>query len=509
MRRSELRAGAAAAVAAFVVMAVCLAAEPVVHVDVFLSPDCPECKPVEQAVLKRMARELGCRIEARYFDVEEMANYRMLVALERRFGDAENDLPVVFVGERVFGSVEEIEKGFREYVGELAAAGGSAAIGLPGAEEVERALGVPAVEGTIHAVFFDRPGCRLCGRAYRVLTHFQRELGRDESGGERLVVDRIVREDREARLWQEVLGERAGVAQEKRLAAPSVFVGKDALVYEEVSDAGVAGLLGKYRTGAAAPAEASAEEREGAVSRLNGRFERIGFVTMVGGGLVDGINPCAFVTLLFLVGYLAASGRKGREILMAGGAFAAAVFCAYFLMGLGLAGLMGKLESLPVVSRVLTWVMIVAVFALAAVSMWDVVLAWRGRGSEAKLGLPGFLRRRLSLTVAREFRTRRVVAAAFVTGFVVSLLELVCTGQTYLPLLRLMISYSASRARALLFLAVYNGAFIVPLVVTFTAVYLGLTSEQLAGIFKRHLVVSKVLTTLLFVAIGVLLIKIG
>jgi MFS family permease len=320
-----------------------------------------------------------------------------------------------------------------------------------------------------------------------------------------IIVEKLFSEDVESRIWHEVLSERAGVPEDERLVTPAVFVGSDARVGKKITDSALCGLLAEHRAGSPAPQPAGPAELAAARARLNARFQAIGLAAVLAGGLVDGINPCAFVTLIFLVGYLTASGRRGREILLVGAAFTAAVFCTYFLTGIGLAGILHKLDSLPRISEVFTWGLALLTFCLAGLSAWDALLAWRGRGGEAKLALPGFLRRRVSLTVAREFRTRTVVTAALVTGFLVSIFEFVCTGQIYLPLIRLMISFSASRGRALSFLAAYNAAFVVPLVITFVAVYAGSTSQQLTGFFQRHLALSKLLACLLFIAMGVLL----
>lgn len=484
-------------------------ARPEIHLYVFLSPDCPTCEPVKKENLQKTAAGLGCDIVPRYFDVEDMANYRILIALEHRFRDADNDLPVVVVGDRLLGGVDEVKASLPALLSKYASAGGVAAVAIPDDEEIRKAVSIPSLKAPVHAVFFDRPGCRACGRAGHILAHYQGELGRAEDGSEFFAVERVIAADRAQRLWHEVLSERARLGEDRRLVAPAVFVGGDALIDRGVTDSAIAGLLLKHRLGEPAPAAATEQELSAATARLNARFASLGLAAVLAGGLIDGINPCAFVTLIFLVGYLAASGRKGTDILLVGLAFTTAVFLAYFTIGIGLAAAVHGLKALPQVSRVFTWCLAAMAFVLAAASAWDMVAALRGRGGDVKLGLPGFLRRRVSLTLAREFRTRTVVLAALVSGFLISFLELVCTGQIYLPLIQVMMSFSASRVRALQFLLLYNLAFIVPLVVTFAAVYAGFTSQQLTAVLQRHLALSKALALLLFAGMGVLLVILG
>ncbi len=53
-------------------------------------------------------------------------------------------------------------------------------------------------------------------------------------------------------------------------------------------------------------------------------------------GLADGLNPCAFSTLVFLVSLLAVARVRGRRLLAVGASFCAATFLAYTALGLGL-----------------------------------------------------------------------------------------------------------------------------------------------------------------------------
>jgi len=52
------------------------------------------------------------------------------------------------------------------------------------------------------------------------------------------------------------------------------------------------------------------------------------------GGMVDGVNPCAIAMAVFLIVMLTKFGHDRTSLLAAGGAFAAAVFVTYFLIGL-------------------------------------------------------------------------------------------------------------------------------------------------------------------------------
>ena len=98
----------------------------VVRMYVFRSDGCSHCKLVDADELEALARRVGCRIETKYFDVEEVSDFRRLTDLERRFDDTGNSVPVVFVGEEVFGGEEEVAAFLEAAVARYAAEGGTA-----------------------------------------------------------------------------------------------------------------------------------------------------------------------------------------------------------------------------------------------------------------------------------------------------------------------------------------------------------------------------------------------
>ena len=97
---------------------------------------------------------------------------------------------------------------------------------------------------------------------------------------------------------------------------------------------------------------------------------------------------------------------------------------------------------------------------------------------------------------------RRYVLAAFITGWIVSLLELACTGQVYLPTICFVTGVPELRLHAFLYLVLYNLMFILPLCFVFGLTYYGTTSEQIAGWMKRHIIVIKAALAVFFFCLG-------
>ncbi|NIM24473.1 MAG: hypothetical protein GTO55_09455 [Armatimonadetes bacterium] len=96
--------------------------------------------------------------------------------------------------------------------------------------------------------------------------------------------------------------------------------------------------------------------------------------------------------------------------------------------------------------------------------------------------------------------------AAFAAGLIVSILELACTGQVYLPTITFVTSQEGLRSRGLFFLGLYNLMFILPLVASFLLAYGGTTSDRLARISKENIATVKLGTAVFFIALGCFLV---
>ena len=237
--------------------------------------------------------------------------------------------------------------------------------------------------------------------------------------------------------------------------------------------------------------------RSQAKNNIIARFKSLGPFAIVAAGFVDGINPCAFTTIIFFMSYLALSGRKGRELIYVGIAFTTSVFLTYFLVGLGAFQFIQSLSVFSLFSRILYILIAALAFALGTLSLYDFIKARRGELKEIVLQLPRFLKRRIHKAI-RGTRTERFVLAAFVAGVVVSLLELACTGQVYLPTLCFVVGVPELRTNAIFYLVLYNVMFILPLVFIFCLTYFGTTSASLANVMQRHVALIKLLTSILF-----------
>ena len=101
---------------------------------------------------------------------------------------------------------------------------------------------------------------------------------------------------------------------------------------------------------------------------------------------------------------------------------------------------------------------------------------------------------------------RRAVRALFLAGFLVSLLESVCTGQVYIPTINLIIKNNPAQVTAWLWLVFYNSLFALPLVVlTFLAAF-GLRSQFMLKVQRKGAFPIRIGMALLFLFMAALLI---
>ena len=348
-------------------------------------------------------------------------------------------------------------------------------------------------DNAIHIVYFHKQGCQKCARAVKILKRLKEKYPQ-------IVVDQ--RNPKTEQTLFEAMGTLYDVPETKRLTTPAVFIGDTALI-GELNEQGLENAIQKHlKTGVTSRIKEAEAYKDTAETEIVNRFHGFGILTVAGAGLLDGINPCAFATIVFFISYMNLVGRGRKEILIAGGAFALAVFGTYLLLGLGTLSFMNYLNQFSGIAKCVYLLAATATFALAGLSLYDAVKAKQGKTKEIMLQLPRALKQRIHKVIREQTRTSGVIAGALVIGFVISALELVCTGQVYLPTLTFVAGIEGMRTHAITYLLLYNLMFIVPLLVVFGCVYWGTTSMQLGGILQKHLVSVKVGIGLLLFGLG-------
>ena len=227
--------------------------------------------------------------------------------------------------------------------------------------------------------------------------------------------------------------------------------------------------------------------------------------TVVLAGVVDGFNPCSFAIMISLAGILAIGGRKRKARILGGLSFCAGTFVTYMLMGLGLMQALKVLEGLRVVHDVVMALLALTLFVLSFLSFRD---ALRFRKipvfSVVTLKLPEGVKVLIRKIAMESWSGPAVAFAGFGCAFLVTLLDALCTGQVYVPVLAL-ISREPGAWRSFALLALYNLAFVSPLVAVFVLASKTTDAFQMAQWSSRNVIPAKVALGVVFALLGVLI----
>ncbi len=213
---------------------------------------------------------------------------------------------------------------------------------------------------------------------------------------------------------------------------------------------------------------------------------------IIGASLIDGINPCAFGVLIFLLAYLAKTTKNKSKMLINGTVYIFAVFITYLLAGLLLLNVIEKMGKASVIAY---WVIAVLVFIAGLIEIKDYF--WYGKGFSLTI-LPSEIGRIKHYVKHVSDKP----STAFFLGVFVALVELPCTGAVYLAVLALM-SKAGVTAGHVGYLVLYNVIFVLPLFIILIMVCRGSSTEAFHDWKEKHKGMMRLLTGLLLVALAV------
>ncbi len=493
----------------------------------FYTEDCQPCQAILNSylpTLKTMVPEL----EVKAFDVSQPAYYEALTRLEKKFGPAGNELPIVFIGDQMLSGEIAIMEKLDPLLREAQAKGGVSPppLELSGSRTVTRDSGrLPItshdsrITGSVDLVYFYQKGCPKCDRANALLKYMAKKYPR-------LNIKEIDLSAPEGKRLNEILSSRLHLPAEKRLIAPSIFIREDYLLPAEITESRVEALIQKYGERGASESKSTStipipslsptpEETKKAEESIVERFKSFGVLAILLAGSIEGMNPCALATLVFFVSYLTMVGRKQREIFWVGLGFSGIGFVTHLSLGLGILSFIKHLSFLPLFSQIVYFATFVFAFFLGIFSLYDYIQLKKGRPSKMKLQVPDFLKKKIhriirvrsgGLEANQEGASFRLLLAAVIIGFIVTLLQSTCTSQVYLPTILFVTNVPSLRGSAVLYLILYNLVYILPLLVIFGIVYWGVTSEQLSFFLQKRASTIKLLTAVFFFALAGILI---
>ncbi|MFH1767769.1 MAG: cytochrome c biogenesis protein CcdA [Candidatus Omnitrophota bacterium] len=298
-----------------------------------------------------------------------------------------------------------------------------------------------------------------------------------------------------------------------KASVPSIFIGNDFVVGRKDIEDNFELLIEKYsKRESILPAFLKSLRTKNLVEV----FKNMSLLTIISGGLVDGINPCAFAVIVFFISFLSVYGYNKQEIIYVGTFYVLSVFITYILLGFGLFGVLYSMRHFYFLMKAFYYLIGAFCLFLAGFSFYDYLRYKRTKETDGMiLQLPNFLKKRINLVIGsglRQKRYKRVIELcliSFFVGFAVSLLEAACTGQIYLPIIIFVIKTSPSRLKAFIYLVVYNLMFVLPLIVIFILSLIGVSSKQFNMFLKNNLGKIKILMAVFFLILGIIMLWFG
>jgi cytochrome c-type biogenesis protein len=173
-------------------------------------------------------------------------------------------------------------------------------------------------------------------------------------------------------------------------------------------------------------------------------------------GFLDGLNPCAFAVLLFFIAFLFTIRRTSNVVWLMGLVYIAAIYLAYFLIGLGLMQAVMFFNEHHLMAKIGSWLVI----ALGLINLKDYFYPQ----------LPIHLRiPTIAHGTIQDWLKRATFPAAGVGGFLVGLCTFPCSGGIYVAIVGLLAA-KATYLQGVGYLGLYNLAFVLPLFIILAGV---------------------------------------
>ena len=335
---------------------------------------------VKEEFIKPLSKKYPIEIQS--FSLNKLNNYDLLDKFEKELKQEDNELPVVIIGNKILGGEAKIRKDLEGLVKSYAEKGGIPWPSLQVTKTERWITQAPTEEEKksqkiIYGAFLYRRGCLHCeGR--------RAELKEWASKVPDLRIGAFDLTEEENKTLDEALFQIYQIPESKRGEAVKLYIGEDYMLESDFRYENFQKLVSKYQGKGAPPPweKVSQEALKNGEQKIIERFRKFGLSTVLVAGFIDGLNPCAFATIVFLVSYLSFLGKKSKEILIYGIIFTFGVFIAYLLAGMGLMAGFRQLSGFPLITKGIYLVIAMFAFVLGIISFYDYILFRRGQSGK-------------------------------------------------------------------------------------------------------------------------------
>lgn len=212
-------------------------------------------------------------------------------------------------------------------------------------------------------------------------------------------------------------------------------------------------------------------------------------------GLGDGINPCAFAVLIFMMTLLLEVSGNRRRLIRIGTGYITAFVLTNTLLGVlvyWFSDLLFKGSRVPF--------LIAAGIAVVAGLINIKDFFWYGKGISLKIPDRAH-------TVVQKYIILATVPASVVVGVLMAFFEAPCSASIYYAILEMLRKHTASLASALPYIILYNIVFVLPLVVLFLIIYSTGEAKRLEGWRQAKRSWMRLIMGIILLTLGVLMLS--
>lgn len=236
----------------------------------------------------------------------------------------------------------------------------------------------------------------------------------------------------------------------------------------------------------------------------------LGFLGVLGAGLLDGFNPCAIALLLLFISLLGFTDNK-KTLILVSVTYIFTMFLTYFLIGLGIMSALESFAQTSSLAIIVSWVIFILVLVLFLFNLYDFFVSKNEDYGKIKNQLPKWVQK-MNKRIMKTFtdsmneegkkgNTLAVVGLTFVLGVTMSLTEFLCTGQIYLGILDGVRYFK--ELYAYFALLSYNIMFVLPMIVIAVISIRNGNIITTSNWVREHMHIIKLFNALLFLGIAI------
>ena len=363
------------------------------------------------------------------------------------------------------------------------------------------AVSLSFAENALELFYFGSPHCAQCLEiTHTLLNPLERELG------ERLKVHHFNTDDAESFELMMRLERQFGIEHGSpiELFFPDTFL----LGFYEIM-ANTRSFVEERLNDPNSKRTLVIEEPAGDINQaLRDRFSRFTLWAIIIAALIDSVNPCAIASLIFLLSFLSTQKRPRGEVLRIGLLFTFTVFITYLMFGIGAFKAISFLSGHLWVKEFIKWSAVACALVVGVLSLVDAIrYKISGNTKKVMLQLPKGIKLLVHKVITKNLSGKRLYLGTIIAGFIVTILDSICTAEVYLPVIVLMSQSTDGelRLQGWLYLILYNIIFVMPLLIVIIAAYFGMTWHTLAGMTQKNLALLKVLLGIIMLGLAAFL----